>query len=231
MCKRAICSFPLFQWAMWANHSGRSHHLPKMSDHEQIAQVTHQKWANRSLFEGITDLLIFSQKPSNSLRNQWEHSQPCNSLIFGERPERITHDHSFLVSNLSNLLTSLIKKEEISKSLAFFRKPTKNVPKKHFSQILLSKSLVFCEQKSKWAICSEKKSNLLIRSIIMSDLSKLLTVAHLSWANWGIHSQLLFWHQRPERFAHSHSFVLIDLSKLLTVAHMIWAIWLWANEQ
>ena len=30
------------------------------------------------------------------------------SLIFGEQPEQITHGHSFLVSNLSDLLTSLI---------------------------------------------------------------------------------------------------------------------------
>ena len=63
----------------------------------------------------------------------------------------------------------------------------------------------------------------------MSDLSKLLTVAHLSWATWAIDSQLLFWHERPERFAHSCSFVLSDLSESLTVTHLIWAIW--ANEQ
>ena len=30
------------------------------------------------------------------------------SLIFGERPERITHGRSFLVSDLSDSLTSLI---------------------------------------------------------------------------------------------------------------------------
>ena len=29
------------KWAMWVNRSGRS---PKMSNHEQIAQVAHQKW-------------------------------------------------------------------------------------------------------------------------------------------------------------------------------------------
>ena len=41
-------------------------------------------------------------------------------------------------------------------------------------------------------------------------------------------SQSLFWHERPEQFAHSRSLVLGDLSKSLTVAHLIWAIW--ANE-
>ena len=39
----------------WAIRSGSS---PKMSDHEIIAQVAHQKWAN----ERIAHLLIFSQK-------------------------------------------------------------------------------------------------------------------------------------------------------------------------
>ena len=124
---------------------------------------------------------------------------------------------------------SLKKRKWVNHS--FFSKNLQKCTKKHFSKILLSESLVFCEQNSKWAICSEKRSNFLICSFIMSDLSKLLTFAHLSWATWGIHSRLLFWHERPEQFAHSHSFVLIDLSQLLTVAHMIWAIWLWANER
>ena len=61
------------------------------------------------------------------------------------------------------------------------------------------------------------------------SLSELLTVDHLSWATWSIHSQSLFWHERPGRFAHSRSFVLSDLSESLTVTHLIWAIW--ANEQ
>ena len=64
---------------------------------------------------------------------------------------------SFLVSNLSDLLASLIKKE------------------------WMSKLLVFCEWKSKWVICSKKRA---ICSFIMSDLSESLTVAHLSWATW-----------------------------------------------
>ena len=34
------------------------------------------------------------------------------SLIFGERPERIAHDRSFLVSDLRDLLTSLIFGEQ-----------------------------------------------------------------------------------------------------------------------
>ena len=59
----------------------------------------------------------------------------------------------------------------------------------------------------------------------MSDLSELLTVAHLSWATWAIRSWLLISSERPERFTHSCSFVLSDHSKSLTVAHLIWAKW------
>ena len=42
-----------------------------MSDHERIAQVAHQKWANEWIahfFERIAHLLIFGQKTSDSLR-------------------------------------------------------------------------------------------------------------------------------------------------------------------
>ena len=92
-----------------------------------------------------------------------------------------------------------------------------------------SESLVFCERKSKWAISLEKMSDSLICSFILSVLSKLLTIAHLSWVTWVIRSWWLFWHEWPEWFAHSHSYVLSDLSELLTVAHLMRAIW--ANER
>ena len=41
------------------------------------------------------------------------------SLICGEQPEQIAHGSSFLVSDLSDLLTSLTKKEGMSESLIF----------------------------------------------------------------------------------------------------------------
>ena len=63
----------------------------------------------------------------------------------------------------------------------------------------------------------------------MSDLSQSLSVAHLSWATWAIHSWSLISSEQPQRFAHNRSFVLSDLSESLTVAHLIWA--KWANEQ
>ena len=68
----------------------------------------------------------------------------------------------------------------------------------------------------------------LIRSFPLSNLSKLLMVAHLSRATWAIHSRSLISSEQPERFAQSRSFFLSDLSELLTVAHLIWA--KWANE-
>ena len=52
----------------------------------------------------------------------------------------------------------------------------------------------------------------------MSNLSELLTVAHLSWATWAIHSRSLICLEQSERIPHSRSF---DLSKMRE----------WANSQ
>ena len=46
----------------------------------------------------------------------------------------------------------------------------------------------------------------------MSDLSDLLTVAHLSWVTWAIHSQSLICLERCERISHSSSFDLSEMS-------------------
>ena len=61
-----------------------------------------------------------------------------------------------------------------------------------------------------------------ICSLVMSDLSDWLTVAHLSWATGAIQSQSPICPEPPERFAHSCSFVL---SELLTFAHFSWVTW------
>ena len=79
----------------------------------------------------------------------------------------------------------------------------------------------------------KKTSYLLICSFTMSNLSKSLTGALLSWATWAICSQLLICHERPEQFPHSCSFVLSDLSKSLKVTHyneQFWANEQWVNE-
>ena len=91
-----------------------------------------------------SDLL---EKTSDSLK------KTSDSLIFGEQPEWFAHVAHFLVSDLSDFLTPLIKKEGMIAS--FFFKLTKNGQK----TILVSDSL----------ICS----------FIMSDLSKSHTVALL----------------------------------------------------
>ena len=62
-------------------------------------------------------------------------------------------------------------------------------------------------------------------SFLVSNLSNLLTSLIKKEGT----SESLVWHERPERFPHSHSFVLSDLSESLTVAQLIWAIW--ANER
>ena len=64
-----------------------------------------------------------------------------------------------------------------------------------------SNLLVFCEQKWERAISSGKSVNRSCCSIVMSDLSELLTVALLSWATWPNHSWLLFYKKRWEQIA------------------------------
>ena len=76
--------FPLFWWAMWVNHSGRS---PKMSGHERFAQFAHQKWANERInlfLERIAHSLIFLQKTSDSL------VKPMSEFPALKRPYRVT---------------------------------------------------------------------------------------------------------------------------------------------
>ena len=67
-------------------------------------------WANR---------LFFAKKWADE-RFAYKNEQLAHLLIFCERPEGFAHGRSFLVSNLSNSLTSLVKKEGMSKSLGGF---------------------------------------------------------------------------------------------------------------
>ena len=59
-------------------------------------------WANRS---------VFAKKWANE-RLARKNKRFTHSLIFGEQPERFAHGCSFLVRDLSNLLTSLIFGEQ-----------------------------------------------------------------------------------------------------------------------
>ena len=115
----------------------------------------------------------------------------------------ILHNQGCLFYNQGSLFRSLKKREWVNRT---YKKHAKNTILVNF---FFSKSLM----------CS----------FIMSDLSKLLMMAHLLWVTWAIRARLLFWHEWPDQFARSCSFVLSDLSKSLTVAHLIWSIWV--NEQ
>ena len=77
--------------------------------------------AGNSLIGFMSESLVFYKKMSKwaICSKKWEICSfahfwwvtwmiPSCSLIFGERPERIAHGCSFLVSDLSDLLTSLI---------------------------------------------------------------------------------------------------------------------------
>ena len=75
-----------------------------------------------------------------------------------------------------------------------FKTYKKRTKKYDFSQIFVERITRFLWAKNKWAMHSEKTSNLLI------------------------------YHEQPEQIAHGRSFVVSDLRDLLTVAHLIWAI-------
>ena len=169
-----------------------------------------------SLIGFLSELLIFCEKMSEwaicskkraicSFTPFWWATWAIHSwsLIFGEQPDRFAQIAHFWWAKWAICSHGSLKKREwANRSFFYVQKRTKRY---NFSHIFLSESL--------------------IRSFIMSDLIKSLTVTHLSWETWAIRSRLLFWHEQPERFAHSRSFVLSDLSESLTVAHSIWAIW------
>ena len=54
----------------------------------------------------LSESLVFAKKLANERFAQKKRF--AHSLIFGEQPERFAHSRSFLVSDLSDLLTSLI---------------------------------------------------------------------------------------------------------------------------
>ena len=124
--------------------------------------------AGYSLIGCLSEVLIFNKKWANG-RFTKKNKRLVHSLIFGERPEQITHGHSFLVSDLSDSLTSLIKKEEMSESLI------KNVQKTY--QTYDFTILVALLTWATWAIGS-------------------VTVGHLSGAIWANRSQSLIWFER-----------------------------------
>ena len=151
--------------------------------------------AGNSLIGFLSKLLVFLQKNeqmSNSIK------KTIDSLI-----------RSFLVSNLNDLLTSLIKNEGMSNLLIFFYVQKTN--QKIWFIILVkfswaNRSFAHLSWVT-WANCSQ--------TLICHEWPE--QFAHGCSFDMSNLSNLL-----------SHSFVLSNLSKSLTVAHLIWEIWLWA---
>ena len=161
-------------------------------------------WANHSFF-------VKNEQMSNSLK------KTSNSHILVSEPERIAKGRSFYLiklltvahfwwatwaissqllfchEHLSDLLTSLFKKEGMSESLIFFAQKWAN---KRFAQKneRFTHSLIF-DERPEWFAHD--------RSFPLSDLSESLMVAHFWWATWVIRSH--------------RSFFVSDLSDSLTL--------------
>ena len=133
---------------------------------------------------------------------------------------------------------SLKKKEWENRS--FLKKNLqKNVPKNSILVSFLVNCSFFVSKRANEQFAHKTRDSL-IGSFIMSDLSKSLTVPHLSWATWAIRSQSLICPERSEQIAHSCSFDLSDLSKWANSQPWTRAIgsqslffkeWFWAKEQ
>ena len=123
--------------------------------------------------------------------------------------ERIAHGHSFLVSDLSDSLTSLIKKREWANCSLFFKTTyKKHTIKFDFSQIFWANrsfahlSWATWVNPSRSLICHEWPEQFAHScSFDMSDQSDSLTVAHLSWVIWVNLSQSLVWFEWSERMS------------------------------
>ena len=157
---------------------------------ERIARFFAKKWANEWFAQKMSDLLICSFLVSDltdllMVAHFWwaTWANRSWSLIFDKQPERFAHIAHFLWVTWAICLHRSLKKIEWANHLFSNKKRTK---KYDFSYIFLLQIAGFL-----WA--KERMSNSLIRSFIMSNLSELLTVAHLSWGTWAIRSRSIFW--------------------------------------
>ena len=103
-------------------------------------------------FERIARFWWVKERMSDLLR---KHEQFTYLLIYHERPERIAHGHSFVMSDLSNLLTDALLT---------------------WATWAIRSQSLFWHERPEWFAHS--------RSFVLSDLSELLTVAHLIWVIW-----------------------------------------------
>ena len=102
------------------------------------------------------------------------------SHISSEPCEWIAHGRSFLVSNLSDSLTSLIfgERPEGFAHIAHLKRGNERIT--HF--VNKKTYIKHTEKKILYFFSQHFLSNLLIHPFIMNNLSESLTVAHLSWA-------------------------------------------------
>ena len=155
-----------------------------------------KSWVGNSFIGFISESLVFAKKMSELVIRSKKRSI-CSSPHFWQATWAIRSHRSFLfflVSDLSICSHCSLKKREWANRLFFFKlaKKHKNVPK----NMILVKFL--------WANRSflvSDLSDLLICSFIMSNLSNLLTVTHLSWAIWAIRSQSTICPERSERMS------------------------------
>ena len=133
-----------------------------------VLAVIHFFRAGNSLIWYPSESLVFFQK--------WANEQ------FAQKNERFTH-RSFLVSEMSDSLTSLISSEQ-SERIAHGRSFLVSEMSDSFTSLISS-------ERPEWIAhgCS----------FPLSNLSDSLTVAHLSWAIWVNPSQLLIWFERNEQ--------------------------------
>ena len=99
----------------WANRSGRSR---QMSNPERFAQVTQRKWANERFAQNIlakkSKILFLVCFIYDIKKFYWKMSESfifAHFLFFGERCERVAHNRSFSLIDVSESLRLLTKNE------------------------------------------------------------------------------------------------------------------------
>ena len=135
---------------------------------ERIARFLPKKWANEQFAQKVSDSLIF-----------WlETWAICSrSLIPSERPEQIACGRSFVLSNLSDSLTSLRRNEQI---FCFLKNTVKNVQKIRLKIFFFEPIAYFLWAKDKSDRFAQKTDQF----------------THLSWVTWANRSHSLICHER-----------------------------------
>ena len=167
-------------------------------------------WQHRvvnSLIDFLSELLILLIMKNERIMSEWVMRSKNEWFAhFWWVPWAIRSHCSFLVSNLSDSLTSLIKKR------------TKNVHKctKKYdcSQIFWANCSFFVNKRANERFTQKNKqlAHLLIYheqpeliahscSFVLSNLSESLSVAHLIWEVWANRSQSLIWSEQSERMS------------------------------